>query len=43
MFRFTQEPSLGSQSQYLAKIYANTDNAHIDKHSGTIRVILARH
>jgi len=34
MFRFTQEPSSGSH---------NTDNPHIDKHSGTIPVILARH
>ena len=63
MFRFSQEPSTGSQSQCLAKITGmiplclsiercqcyggirrhNTDNVHIDKHSGTILVILARH
>ena len=57
MFRFTQEPSSGSQNQCLAKITGmvpplfitvgiwrhDTDNAHINKHSGTIPVILARH
>ena len=89
MFRFTQEPSSGSQIQCLPKItrmvplclsiralpvlwqrprrvgrycdstflhgelhkhtqqigicHHNTDNAHIDKRSGTIPVILARH
>jgi hypothetical protein len=37
MFRFTQETSSGSQSQFLAKITG------IDKHSGTIAVILAKH
>ena len=65
MFRFTKEPSWGSQSQCLAKITGmvplclsicalsvlkqvgicrhNTGNAHIDRNSGTIPVILARH
>jgi len=53
MFRFTQEPSSGSQSQCLAKItgtvplrllcHRSTDNIHIKKHSGTIPAILARH
>jgi len=49
MFRFMQEPSSGSQRQCLAKAKQvgicrhSTDNAHIDKHSGTIPVILARH
>ena len=64
MFRFTQEPSSGSQSQCLAKMTGmvplcllvsafpvlwrqiwrhNTANALIDKHSGTLPVILARH
>ena len=70
MFRFTQEPSAGSQSQCLAKIADivplclsigtwsvlwphipaiavicrhNTDHIPMDKHSGTISAILARH
>ena len=84
MFRFTREPSSGSQSQFLAKITGMvplcfsicalsvvhragrywslpsctvnqthaqqvgtcrqiTDKAHIDKHSGTVPVISARH
>ena len=55
MFRFTQEPSSGSQSQCLAKITGKVPlllvdvsvvsvmAAYADKHSGTIPVILARH
>ena len=55
MFRFTQEPSSGSQSQCLAKITGmhcqryggicrhNAGKARVDKHSETIPVILARH
>ena len=36
MFRFTQEPSSGSQNRH------SDDNVHIDKHGGIIPVILAR-
>ena len=53
MFRFMQEPSSESQSQCLAKItgmvplhlsiWALGYDAHIDEHSGTILVILAKH
>ena len=54
MFRFTQEPSWGSQSQWLAKItgmiplcvasvMAAYATTTLARHSGTIPVILASH